>query len=94
MNVVSAVINLQKELDWYKQTFKEAQEVIKQMSGQPPEGFEYIHPWDFAELLMNAEILPEITLVNRATSQPIYEMVNGKRYKQSALIPAKTKKYK
>lgn len=90
MNVVSAVANLQKELDYYKDVCKEQKEIIKQLTEGPGE-IEYIHPFDMGEILNS----PENQIVDlwkvSGPGNSIVE-IEGKKYRQSAFMPAKTKK--
>lgn len=88
MNVVAIVANMQKELDYYKEAFAEMQAVIKQMAGQPPLGFEYIHPYDFAELI-NVTDVGHIEMSMNGK----FATVDYKKYKQSPYIPARTKNF-
>ena len=85
MNVLSAVANLQKQADYYKKACEEMKEIIQQLVGNPPKGFEYIHPFDVCEMSQSLEDL--ISYPNGLIE------FDGKKYKQSPYIPAKTKKY-
>ena len=86
MNVLSAVANLQKQADYYKKACEEMKEIIQQLVGNPPKGFEYIHPHDVAEMFdkgyLDVLIRPDQIIEH-----------DGKTYKQSPYIPANTKKY-
>ena len=76
MNIVSAVANLQKELDYYKAMAVEQREIVHQLVFGPRD-VEYINPQDLTER-WKTEPLP---LVNAA----------GMPYKASFYIPARTK---
>jgi hypothetical protein len=88
MNIVSAVANLQKELDYYKDVAKEQAEIIKQLVEGPGE-FEYIHPHDLG-VLLEARNSSELGQGPELKSCTIFE-IDGKKYKQSAYAPVKTK---
>ena len=92
MNIVSAVANLEKERDYYRDAIKECQIIIKQLIEGPGE-IEYIHPWDVAEMFY-AEPFVDIYKTNVPTSDIIEIAKTGKKYKQSIWIPAKTKNIK
>lgn len=97
MNVVAIVANMQKELDYYKEVAAEMRAIIKQMSGQPPDGFEYIHPYDFAELI-NATDVSHVDVYAYSTGRRTASgngivTIDNKKYKQSPYIPAKSKKF-
>jgi hypothetical protein len=98
VNIVSAVANLQKELDWYREQYRECQAIIKQLVDGPGE-FEYIHPFDVAEMFNNAKSNDFIDVWTTG-SHPVdfngfFEInESGKKYKQSVNIPAKTKNFK
>jgi hypothetical protein len=91
MNVVAAVANMQKELDYYKEIAAEMRGVIKQMAGQPPDGFEYIHPYDLSEIMNRTDVL-DIEM-NPSTKRSEFITIDNKKYKQSPHIPAKTKRF-
>ena len=95
MNVVSAVANLQKELDYYKEISKEQAAIIKQLVDGPGE-FEYIHPWDVADLLNELSKNDTIDFYKGYVDfSSVFQLTsNGKKYRQSVHIPAKTKSIK
>lgn len=91
MNVISAVANLQKERDWYKSQYEDAQGIIKQLAEGPSGDFEYIHPLDVCELISSVTLIADKP-VNVYKSGELLEFpATGKKYKQSVLIPSKTK---
>jgi hypothetical protein len=92
MDLVSAVANLQKERDYYKESSKEQQEIIKQLTEGPGE-FEYIHPYDVGVLMNNLHVSQLIKFSVHGTDNEFFEL-DGKKYKQSVFIPAKTKSIK
>jgi hypothetical protein len=98
MDVVSIVANLQKERDWYKEQFKECQAIIKQLVDGPGE-FEYIHPFDVAEMFNIAGGTDFIDVFTKSsyaadTNGCFIWGSSGKKYKQSPNIPAKSKNFK
>lgn len=85
MDIISAVANLQKERDYYRDAVKECQGVIKQLLEGPGE-FEYIHPMDLGELLSAKTGITDVYKVGDNTFElPRLE----KKYKQSIWIPAR-----
>ena len=82
----------QKELAWAKSQIEEYKEIVKQLSGEPGE-FIYIHPFDLYELI-NSFVIPTLLNVNEEMKDNGFIEINGKKYKQSVLIPAKTKNIK
>jgi hypothetical protein len=80
MNAVSVVANLQKAHDYYKEQLEEAKGIIKQLVEGPGE-VEYINPFDLAEKAQT----------NAFVISGVADFHTGKKYKQSLLIPAKTK---
>ena len=90
MNVVSIVANLQKECDYYKEQCKEYAAVVKQLTeGVKPGEVEYIHPFDVYDLLNTSPV--DYVDVIKCREENVFELENGKKYKQSVCIPAKTK---
>ncbi len=93
MNIVSAVANLQKAHDYYKEELEDAKAIIKQLVEGPGE-IEYIHPFDLYEMIeahQNVECVTDV-FVNKKKDSAVIEIAKtGKKYKQSPLIPAKTK---
>jgi hypothetical protein len=98
MNIVSAVANLQKELDYYRDVAKEYAAIVRQLTeGVKPGEVEYIHPFDVAEMLDAPDAIHMIDVWKKTdrTLGEIIEIGNPKKkYKQSALIPAKSKRFK
>ena len=87
MNIVSVVANMQSELDYYKDQCKELHEIVDQLNGKPPKDYEYIHPYDLADLLNNTSYSE---LVDIYKSNNIIKFAkSGKIYKQSSNMPAK-----
>jgi len=78
-----------KETHWLKQQLAEAKEIIKQLSGEPGE-FIYIHPFDLYELL-NSFVIPVSLNVDQDMKDPGYIEINGKKYKQSTMMPITSK---
>jgi hypothetical protein len=89
MNAVSVVANLQKAHDYYKEQLEEAKGIIKQLVEGPGE-IEYINPFDLAEKAQT-----DVFVISGVGGNPdkniIADFHTGKKYKQSILIPAKTK---
>lgn len=86
MNVVSAVANLQKERDYYKECTEELQAVVKQITEGPGE-VELIHPLDLGEMLNDLKIVDvykneKVITLNLNTPA-------AKKYKQSIFAPRK-----
>ena len=82
-----------RERDYYKDQVNEAVGVIAQLSGTSTADFEYIHPYDLYEII-NAEPGP-IDVETKTTKSGYQDLVIGeKKYRQSALIPAKTTRFK
>ena len=95
MNVVAIVANLEKEKDYYKQQLEETRTVIKQLTeGVKPGEVEYIHPYDFAEMINSVSMISIIDVGVARGYIDVFEDPNGKKYKQSPLIPAKSKNFK
>ena len=95
MNVVAIVANLEKEKDYYKQQLEETRTVIKQLTeGVKPGEVEYIHPYDFAEMINSVSVSSIIDMGVARGYIDVFEGPNGKKYKQSPLIPAKSKNFK
>lgn len=95
MNVVAIVANLQKECDYYKEQCKEYAAVVKQLTeGVKPGEVEYIHPYDFAEMINSVSVISIIDVGVARGYIDVFEDPNGKKYKQSPLIPAKSKNFK
>ena len=78
-----------KEADYWKSQTEEAKEIIKQLSGEPGE-FIYIHPFDLYELL-NSFVIPVSLNVDSEMKDAGFIEINGKKYKQSVLMPIKSK---
>ena len=98
MNIVSAVSNLQKAHDYYKQQAEEAREIIKQLIEGPGE-IEYIHPLDLSEMLNSITVGDDITDVYKTGGPDVdTEIVTlaktSKEYKQSVLMPVRSKIFK
>jgi hypothetical protein len=93
MNVVSAVANLQKAHDYYADELKDAKAIIKQLTEGPGE-IEYIHPYDVYDMLNSAIAEDGMTDIYVDGSMIIQIAKTGKKYKQSCLIPAKSKNFK
>lgn len=70
-----------KELHYYKNVIKEQEAIIKQLLKQPSD-VEYIHPLDLTHLINTS---PSYNVVGEGD---ILE-IEGKKYKQTAYIPAK-----
>jgi hypothetical protein len=81
-----------KEITRLEQQLAEAKEIIKQLSGEPGE-FIYIHPFDLYELL-NSFVIPVSLNVDQDMKDIGHIEINGKKYKQSTSIPAKSEKAK
>lgn len=94
MNIVSAVANLQKELDYYKSVSKEQAAIIEQLVSGPGE-FEYIHPFDLHDYVMSQDLtFADLYKIGKNDSDCILIVAStGKKYKQSVHIPAKSKKF-
>jgi hypothetical protein len=89
LNVVSAVANLQKEVEFYRQEYKECREIIKQLTGEgSSNGVRYINPKDLA--LMYRKALDDKNILLGVDGSSMF-VVNGQRYKQSVNIPAVNK---
>lgn len=79
----------QKEIGWLKAQLEEAVEIIKQESGEPTE-FIYIHPFDLYELL-NSFVISPVLSISEELSDKGYIEIGGKKYKQSTMMPIKSK---
>ena len=88
MNVVSIVANVVKERDYYKESFEECRAIIKQLTEGPGE-FEYIHPFDIAEMIND----PNSNQIIDPSGLILFPKTR-KKYKESVNIPAKTKNIK
>ena len=98
MNIVSAVANLQETADYYKQLSDERAEIIKQLV-EGPGKIEYIHPFDLYALINSMPEYDYVDILNvKSCGQfvpgegDIVKLTNGKMYKRSLQIPARTKK--
>jgi hypothetical protein len=87
MNVISAVSNLVKERDYYREMLSEAQDVIKQLAEGPGE-VELIHPLDFSEILQGKPLL-DVAKITTPYGEIYDLMKSAKKYKQSILVPRK-----
>ena len=82
------------ELRYFESAYKEHQEIIRQLSGEKLE-YEYIHPMDLMELYNRLPANSFIDVYSRPKGSinegvvEIYDHGTVKKYKQSALIPAK-----
>ena len=95
-NIVSMVANLQKAHDYYKQQAEDAKGIIKQLVEGPGE-IEYIHPFDLYELTNVLTLSSDYidVFINQNDDKSIIEICRtGKKYKQSFLMPCKTKNIK
>lgn len=90
MNVVSMIANLVKERDYCAESLMECRAIIKQLTEGPGE-IEYVNPFDVLEILNDPENSWKFESVESVKSGVIVSKT-GKKYKQSAFIPAKTKR--
>lgn len=92
MNVVSAVANLVKERDYYRDLVSEAQDVIRQLT-EGPGNIEYIHPMDLANVLNDmtitgANVIKDDGYTASGKDIEIIEAVGSKKkYRQSIMMP-------
>jgi len=77
-----------RERDYYKNQVDEAIGIIAQLNGTSTADFEYIHPYDFYEIITAEEAVD----VETASSGDL--TIGEKKYRQSILIPAKTTRFK
>lgn len=86
------VAALEDELKYYREKYKEQQEIIEQLTGTgKPRGYIYMHPFDFAELI-NSSKPYEIFDLYRQPSDNIISF-RGRNIKQSPHIPAVSKNF-
>lgn len=91
MNVISAVANLVKERDYYKEQYEDCKAVIKQLVDGPGE-IEYIHPLDVHDFIKGMDIIDLWLDPMKVKDSEVIEIARtGKKYKQSVNIPAKTR---
>jgi hypothetical protein len=92
MNVISAVANLTKERDYYKESLEECKAVIKQLVEGPGE-IEYIHPRDMFDILNSIDVMEfDVNIGPLITDYTSTK--TGKKYRQTPWIPAKSKNIK
>ncbi len=93
-SIVAAVRNLQAAHDYYKDLYDDSRAVIKQLTeGIKPGEIEYIHPMDFSDMLNDAP-LSDVYVSSHDSGElkNIFELLNGKKFKQSTLMPQKSKR--
>ena len=96
--ISSAVVALEKELEWYKQQNAEAKAVIAQLHRgyALPGEVTYIHPADFAEMVNREVARNDFFFHQPGTPVPLdltTLFVRGVRYKQSVWMPKITKNF-
>ena len=83
--------NVQAQIEYLKVTVEEQRAIIKQLVEGPGE-VEYIHPYDLYELF-DKHVLTTLNYHGMMQSSDSGDIdISGKRYRQSPLIPARTKK--
>jgi hypothetical protein len=89
--------HVQAEIEYLKVTVEEQKAIIKQLVDGPGE-VEYIHPYDLYEIINNKDVLTTSLSYGMMGSSDSGDITigpwPGKKYRQSALIPARTKKIK
>lgn len=83
---------LLREIEYLRDSVKTQTEIINQLTGKPGE-YEYIHPFDVADMIEDLTV-DEILLIDGSVfSEHNYLIIDGQKYKQSPFIPARTTKY-
>jgi hypothetical protein len=83
----------QAEIEYLRTTVEEQKAIISQLTYGPGE-VEYIHPLDLYELF-NKDLTQSLSYGMMGASNDAGDIMIGfKRYRQSALIPARTKNIK
>lgn len=97
LNVVSAVANLQKEMEYYREIAQECREVIRQLAGEVlPGGYKYIHPADVAWLFnqtKNENFDVRKLGIAKNCKEENFLVIDGQTYKQSVYMPIEHKDF-
>lgn len=88
------VEHLQKEYEYYHKLADEQREIIEQLTGTgQPKGYVYMHPFDVAECMQRADAMVNVYLRGKDNDLEQCVILGGRKIRQSANIPAITKRF-
>jgi len=78
---------MQREIKYHQETTETLKEIVRQLSGEDL-GYEYIHPYDLYHLVNEAKTSTLIEFLNERDVDFRFTIIDGVKYKQSALMPS------